>query len=296
MTWARLDDRANEHRKQLLAGAEACWLWACGLMYANRQAARDGFIPEQMLPMLYPLPPRQRGRLVAKLVEVKLWHEVPGGYQIHEFRAWNRTREQLEEEREATRLRVAEHRRKKRLEGDGNAVTALQVTRDGNESVPDPLHSTPLPVQERSESERRGREPDAESGTHAVARPAAFAAVAAATKKAPRRWTRVPPDWQHKPDHVNLALQLGAPLDAELAKFRDHEFRSAKSDPDACFRTWLRRSIELRREAIGTRLSEGRAGDGLGRQLARVQALEAAERAAGAARPLGLPGRKAGPL
>lgn len=105
MTWAKVDDHANEHRKQLAAGAEACWLWTCGLMYANRQTARDGFIPDGVLGMLYPF--KSPGKLAAKLIGVGLWHRVPGGYLIHEFTWWNQTREQRDAELAAGRERAA---------------------------------------------------------------------------------------------------------------------------------------------------------------------------------------------
>jgi len=112
MTWARLDDRANEHRKQLAAGPEACWLWACGLMYCNRQAARNGFIPEQALRILYPL--KSPSRLATKLVDVGLWERIDGGYQVHEFECWNKSKEHVEADRESTRNRVTAHRERKR--------------------------------------------------------------------------------------------------------------------------------------------------------------------------------------
>jgi hypothetical protein len=54
------------------------------------------------------------------------------------------------------------------------------------------------------------------------------------------RWTRIPAEWQPTPEHRALAVELGVNFDGELENFRDHEFRSPKSDGDACFRTWLR--------------------------------------------------------
>jgi len=61
------------------------------------------------------------------------------------------------------------------------------------------------------------------------------------TKPKPaHRWTRVPFSWEPGPDHVVLATELGVPIMAELAKFRDHEFKAPKTDADAAFRTWLR--------------------------------------------------------
>jgi hypothetical protein len=103
-------------------------------------------------------------------------------------------------------------------------------------------------------------------------------ASAGATKRPKRRWTRVPADWQPTAEHRGLAFQLGVPFDEELAKFRDHEFRNPKTDPDACFRTWLKNSLEFRRTAAGARVvSNGRAGDGLERQANRAAALRALE-------------------
>jgi hypothetical protein len=123
-------------------------------MYANRQPARDGYIPEQVLPMLYPLAPKQRARLCDRLVEVGLWERVQGGYQIHEFKAWNRTKEQVEVERESTRLRVAEFRRNKTANSESNGSRNGVTQNTGNENVPDPLRSTPLPTEPDESSAR----------------------------------------------------------------------------------------------------------------------------------------------
>jgi hypothetical protein len=67
------------------------------------------------------------------------------------------------------------------------------------------------------------------------------------------RARRAPADWEPKPEHLNLGLQVGVAGDAytaEIAKFRDHEFDTARSDWDAAFRNWLRKSVELRRKTI----------------------------------------------
>lgn len=66
-----------------------------------------------------------------------------------------------------------------------------------------------------------------------------------ATPKPKRRWTKVPADWQPKQEHHTLAAELGVSLGSELPKFRDHEYHKPKSDPDACFRTWLRNAAEM---------------------------------------------------
>jgi hypothetical protein len=65
----------------------------------------------------------------------------------------------------------------------------------------------------------------------------------ASSRSRPTKWTRVPSEWKPNDGHPIVAQEAGLSPDAyarELAKFRDHEFKSAKTDADAAFRTWLR--------------------------------------------------------
>jgi hypothetical protein len=87
VTWALLDDHANEHPKVLQVGAEAAWLWVCGLMYCRRNNGSHGVIPAKAVRMLYPFD-ADPNTLAARLVESGLWHETPSGYQIHEYEEW----------------------------------------------------------------------------------------------------------------------------------------------------------------------------------------------------------------
>lgn len=87
MSWAKIDDRANEHPKLLKAGPKACWAWACGLMYCNRQAKKTGQIPKVVAHgMLYP---GIGAREAAKLVAVGLWRDEGDHYEVHEHGQWN---------------------------------------------------------------------------------------------------------------------------------------------------------------------------------------------------------------
>lgn len=63
--------------------------------------------------------------------------------------------------------------------------------------------------------------------------------------KPKRKWTRAPADFEPTDAHRALASELGVNLAAALAKFRDHEYRSPKTDADAAFRTWLRNTREF---------------------------------------------------
>jgi hypothetical protein len=115
MSWVKIDDGAPDHPKQLKAGAEACWLWVCGLAYCNRQTKRrDGFIPEEKVPALYPV--RGATRLAEKLVEVGLWERVTGGYLVHDYLEFQPTADLRSARAEAGRrggVRSGEARRTK---------------------------------------------------------------------------------------------------------------------------------------------------------------------------------------
>jgi hypothetical protein len=82
-------------------------------MYANRQPKRDGRIPEAVVGMLYPFKAPQK--LAKKLVEVGLWEKVPGGYQIHDYLTWNKTKEQVDHEKAEARRRAAESYERRKL-------------------------------------------------------------------------------------------------------------------------------------------------------------------------------------
>ncbi len=92
MAWVRIDDSAPEHRKFLAlaalskrgtVGAAAAWLWTCGLAYCNRQPQRDGYIPFEAVPRLYPVVGAMS--LATRLVEVGLWESVIDGFHVHDY-------------------------------------------------------------------------------------------------------------------------------------------------------------------------------------------------------------------
>ena len=130
MSWVRIDDHAPEHRKQLAAGPAACWLWLCGLAYANRQPQHDGFIPTAALLGLGC--GAKAPRDATRLVEVGLWERVDGGWQIHDYHAYQLTPEQIRVRSESGRsggVRSGETRRSKReANGEANAKQTVKQT------------------------------------------------------------------------------------------------------------------------------------------------------------------------
>lgn len=93
MAWLRVDDRVRTHPKIVTAGHAAAWFWFCGICYC-REHLTDGFIPDGMLASLAPGVTNGK-TLAAKLVSVVLWHQVEGGYQVHDFLDWNPARAEV---------------------------------------------------------------------------------------------------------------------------------------------------------------------------------------------------------
>jgi len=67
------------------------------------------------------------------------------------------------------------------------------------------------------------------------------------------RGRRAPSGFTPDQSHRAIAAERGIDLDAELARFVDHEFATAKSDWSATFRNWLRRAQPTALSRPGTR-------------------------------------------
>ena len=106
MSWALVDDNAPLHIKQVRAGAVACWLWTCGLAYANKQSARDGFIHKDVARCLYPI--KGIDKAIQKLIDVKLWEAFEDGYLIHDFHDVNDSKEEAVAKKTAQSLAKSE--------------------------------------------------------------------------------------------------------------------------------------------------------------------------------------------
>lgn len=116
--WVRLDCTLASHRKILRVGAEAAWLWVCGLAHAN-QHTTNGVIHRDALVALYPSAewtPAKRRNLVAKLVEAGLWEVIDAdSWMIHGYA--EHQSEAMSEAVEARREREREKKRAQRNAG-----------------------------------------------------------------------------------------------------------------------------------------------------------------------------------
>lgn len=240
MAWVKLDDQARHHRKLLAAGPIGAWLWTCGLMYCNSQKAKDGFIPEAAVPVLYPIPGWRREAI--RLVSVGLWERVEGGYKIHDYHEYQPSTdaETLGKKRaEAGRVggqRSGEARRLKPFASEATKQLASEAT--------NPVPSRPDPVPERSEIPLPpvgGREVIVEPEKPARVVDVGTARAQAACETfvlalADRGWTRgeVREPWERRAlcDAINAHLRADGTAEGMLAELRRAvgDWATAKAD------------------------------------------------------------------
>lgn len=139
----RVDDGLDGHPKAQRAGDEALGMWLRAGSWCMRYLT-DGFIPEWWV--------RQQPKGIAKakrLVEAGFWHvaEQAGekGWQFHEFLGPGRqdSREKIEAEREAARLRKAKSRQGSQQESRRDTPRDGRRTPGTNPTQPNPEENSP---------------------------------------------------------------------------------------------------------------------------------------------------------
>lgn len=96
MAWVRVDDHFTGSAKAIKAGAAALGLWLDGMCYAN-QYLTDGHIPIEIVRKVRLA--RDPIRLARRLVDVGLWSEVDGGFQIVNYLKYQHSRVEIEARR-----------------------------------------------------------------------------------------------------------------------------------------------------------------------------------------------------
>lgn len=100
MTWAKFDDGSPDHPKVEGLSDAAHRLWFNAVCYSNRSLT-DGRITRSILKRLYP---KKQLQLADELVRAGLWHEVSGGYDIHDFLTYQPSREKVMAQRKAKEM------------------------------------------------------------------------------------------------------------------------------------------------------------------------------------------------
>lgn len=95
MTWANFDDNFADHPKVLALSDGAFRLHTSGILYSARYLT-DGVVPATVAARLTP---GYKPAHLTELVKAGLWLRGDGGYQIHDYLQWNRSRDQIMSER-----------------------------------------------------------------------------------------------------------------------------------------------------------------------------------------------------
>lgn len=134
MSWVRLDDGFADHPKVLKVGpiGVAIHLWA--MCYCARFLT-DGLVPiEALVGCPWVSKKDARATAVRRLEGAGLWEAVEGGYQIHDFLAYNPDAASVKEKRAKAAERQARWRERQKARHNavkpsfGNAVTNASPT------------------------------------------------------------------------------------------------------------------------------------------------------------------------
>lgn len=166
MSWIKLDDQFSINDKVLAAGKDGRELHISALCHCGRNLT-DGFIDKRMVRQLAAMfEVYDWETAVDALLDVGLWIEVEGGYEIANYLAFNPTREDVEKRRQQRAERQARWRTERRSDDgrfggdvidsddddDVDATVTHNVTRyETHQSRPLPVpvpvpHPVPVPV------------------------------------------------------------------------------------------------------------------------------------------------------
>lgn len=96
MAWVNLDDNYPDHPKVDALSDGAFRLHTAAICWCNRHLT-DGFVEVARVPRLVP---RYKAAYLEELMHGGLWEPADGGYRLHDFLDWNRSREEVERRRQ----------------------------------------------------------------------------------------------------------------------------------------------------------------------------------------------------
>lgn len=118
MTWVRLETGFFAHPKALAAGKDGRLLYIAGLCYSAQQLS-DGLIPKAALPLIA-IQAGTKPTAARALLGVGLWEERGEDYLIHDYLAYQQSRENSEK-RSAERSESGKKGARKRWQRDGSS-------------------------------------------------------------------------------------------------------------------------------------------------------------------------------
>lgn len=99
MPWANFDDQFPTHPKIVPLSDGAFRLHVSGICYCA-QHLTDGLIGAEAVPTLRP---KYRPQMLAELLDKNIWIQHGDAYEVRDYLQWNRSKEQVENERERKR-------------------------------------------------------------------------------------------------------------------------------------------------------------------------------------------------
>jgi len=148
-TWIKLHDNFWRNPKILAAGEDAGTLYIQGLCYCS-DGLTDGLIPTAALRMLTA---RKDAKTLARiLVREGLWVETAQGWEVHDYLVHQRSRLQVEAERQKARDRKARSRSGHAVtppvtDGGSHAGSHAHVTQPETDTETDNPTPTPPPLE-----------------------------------------------------------------------------------------------------------------------------------------------------
>lgn len=139
MPWFRVDDGFWGHSKRWRCSLTAIGLWSVAGSWSAQQLT-DGKIPRHVLSVFGGKP-----KDAAELVEADLWIETDEGWLFKDWHLYQRTRAEVEADREAARKRMNKARNGRRITDDGSAE--VRANTDGTSDGVTLTQSLPSPTQ-----------------------------------------------------------------------------------------------------------------------------------------------------
>jgi hypothetical protein len=216
MGWVRVDDQFFRHPKARSAGKDGRLLFVTGLAYCTSNLT-DGLIHRDALPLVA-AEAEVRTAVARRLVEVGLWEEVEGGFQVHDY---------LDYQPSAEKVRAEKSAAKERMRGKRSPERPPPTDRSSPEHPPNFGGSSPSPSHPI---------PEVPNGT-------SLGSPNGAQPQTPKkRATQLPKGWMPNDSHRSRASQLGVgDLDHQADQFKNHHEAkgSVFKSWDAAFHTWI---------------------------------------------------------
>lgn len=169
MSWVKLDDQFPQHPKLVEAGPLGLSLFVAGLCYCSRYLT-DGFIPRQAVGTLLDfsgiwsdlvssMGEANAKQIASVLVGVGLWDASENGYLVHDYLAYNPSKEQVLATREARSEAGKEGGLKSGQARRQAQRSKIEAKPKQNASKSEPRTRTPSPLSLVSNETKEGATP-----------------------------------------------------------------------------------------------------------------------------------------